>query len=43
VKAAAGNLREVEILEATGDLPAERESEEARPGIARRVFDSDIA
>jgi pyruvate/2-oxoglutarate dehydrogenase complex dihydrolipoamide dehydrogenase (E3) component len=42
VKAAAGNLRELEIPDAAGDLPGE-ESEEPRPEGGRRVFDSDIA
>jgi len=43
VKAAAGNLRELEIPDAAGDLPAAHGSEESLPGSDRRVFDSDIA
>jgi hypothetical protein len=41
VKAAAGNLREVEIPDAAGDLPVEEEVEPT--GRERRAFDSDIA
>lgn len=41
VKAAAGNLREVGIPDATGDLPGEGRVEAGES--ERRVFDSDIA